>query len=75
MSQKPWSFDLEHLFSYHAPTPKKLEQYQAVRDAAKVFAQVIVENTPASPDQSAAMRHLREAVMTANAAIALDGRL
>lgn len=73
--QQPWTFDLDHLFSYHAPTPTKLVQYQAIRDAAKVFAQVIVDHTPVCPDQSAAMRHLREAVMTANAAIALDGRL
>lgn len=72
---KTGPFDLDHLFRYHAPTPEKLEQYQAIRDAAKTFAQVIVDNTPAGADQSAAMRYLRESVMTANAAIALDGRL
>ncbi|HMF74290.1 MAG TPA: hypothetical protein VK604_01380 [Bryobacteraceae bacterium] len=68
--------DLNHIFSYHAPTgPEQLAKYQTLRDAAKAFAQAIIDNTPACADQTAAVRHVREAVMTANAAIALDGRL
>jgi len=42
---------------------------------AKELGQVIVDNTPTSADQTAAIRLLREAVMTANASIALDGKL
>lgn len=69
-------FDLDHIFSYHAPTgPEQLTQYQRIRDAAKAFANTILENSPAGADQSAAIRHVREACMTANAAIALEGRL
>lgn len=68
-------FDLEHMFTHHAPTPEKLEQYRELRTAAKGFAAAIVAHTPPGADQSAALRHVREAVMTANAAIALDGRL
>jgi len=68
-------FDLEHIFTYHAPTPEKLEQYQKIRDAAKDFALVILENAPPGADVSTCMRRIREVVMTANAAIALDGRL
>ena len=68
--------DLNHIFSYHAPTgPEQLAKYQMLRDAAKAFAQAIVDNTPACADQTAAIRHVREAVMTANASLALDGRL
>lgn len=67
--------DIDHIFKYHAPTPEQLPKYEAVRAAARAFAEVIVANTPPSADQSAAMRHLREAVMTANASIALGGRL
>jgi len=37
------------------------------------FARVIHENCPESPDRTAAIRHLREAVMTANASIATGG--
>jgi len=70
-----FEIDLDHIFSYHAPTLDKVEQYNNLREAAKVFAQTIADNTPASADQSAAIRKVREAVMTANAAVALDGRL
>jgi hypothetical protein len=68
-------YDLEHLFSYHAPTGNKPAQYEAIRAAAKEFAKVLIDNTPESADQAAALRSLRECVMTANASIALDGRL
>lgn len=68
-------FDLDNIFSYHAPTPEQIQQYQAIREAAKVFAQVVVDNSPRSADRSVAIRKIREAVMIANAAIALDGNL
>ncbi len=63
---------IEDLFTYHAPKTGQPERYQAIRDAAKNLANVIVENTEAGADQSAAIRHVREAVMTANASIALE---
>lgn len=68
-------FDLDHLFRYHSPTPEKQVQYEAIRAAAKEFARVIEANSPSSADQSVAIRCIREAVMNANAAIALDGRI
>ena len=69
------AFDLEHIFKYHAPTPETLKSYTAIRDAAKAFAMVLLENTPEGADQAAALRLVREASMTANAAVALGGRL
>lgn len=68
------AFDLDDLFSYHPPTPEQLEHYRAVREGAKSFAQVILDHTPPSADQSAAIRLLRQVVMTANASIALEGK-
>lgn len=70
-----YPLDVDHVFTYHAPSPDQLEHYTAIRDAAKRLARTILEHTPSSADQSAAIRHVREAVMTANAAIALGGRL
>jgi hypothetical protein len=67
--------DIENIFTYHSPTPDQLSKYEAIRAKAKELGHVIVENTPVSADQTAAIRLLREAVMTANAAIALNGRL
>lgn len=64
---------IEDLFTYHAPEGNQPAQYVAIRAAAKALAHVIVDNTPPSADQTAAIRKLRECVMTANAAIALKG--
>jgi hypothetical protein len=63
---------IEHVFTYHAPTDEQRQRYQAIRDKAKELAFVILTNTPRSSDQSAAMRKLRESVMMANASIALE---
>lgn len=64
--------DLDHMFTYHAPTGNQPERYDSIRKAARVFAEVILVNTPPCADQTAAIRLLREAVMTANASIALE---
>ena len=68
-------FDPEYVFSHHSATPEKLAHYDAIHAGAKHFAEVILTHTPASSDRSAALQLLREATMTACAAIALDGRL
>jgi hypothetical protein len=64
--------EIDNLFTYHAPKPGQPERYEAIRAAARTFAKVLVANTPASADQTAAVRLLRESVMTANASIALE---
>lgn len=64
--------EINRLFTYHPPKPGQPERYTAIRDVARVLAQTIIDNTPAGADQSAAIRKLRECVMTANAAIALE---
>jgi hypothetical protein len=71
----PPALDVDALFRYHAPTPEQLPRYETIREAARIFARVILDSTPRGADQSAAIRHLRECVMTANAAIALEGKL
>lgn len=64
---------IREVFSYHAPTQDQVAKYNELRESAKAFAQSIVDNCPPSADRTAALRKVREAVMTANAAIALDG--
>lgn len=61
------------LFTYHSPNPETMQQYETVRDAAKHLALVIWKNCPYGADRTAAIRKLRETVMTANTAIALNG--
>jgi len=67
--------DLDNIFKYHSPTPDQLPKYANIRAAAHVFAKTIVDNTPPGADQTAAVRKVREAAFTANASIALDGKL
>ena len=64
---------LNKWFTYHAPRPDQTVRYERIRSVAKMFAQTIIENTPQCADQTAAIRKVREAVMTANAAIACEG--
>jgi hypothetical protein len=66
--------DLEEIFSYHPPQCGDAERYNLLRAGALRFAEVILDNTPSCPDQTVAIRKLREAVMTANAAVALKGK-
>jgi hypothetical protein len=63
------------VFMYHGPTPEQIDKYSKIREAAKALAKVICDTTPRSADQQASLRKLRECVMTANASIALDGRV
>lgn len=64
---------LDSIFKYHAPDADQQVAYEKLRQSAKDFAAAIVDLTPPSADQTAAIRLVREAVMTANAAIALRG--
>jgi hypothetical protein len=65
---------IENWFTYHSPAPEQVPKYQAIREAGLKLAETIMNNTPASADQSDAIRSVRNAVMTANAAIACEGK-
>ena len=65
--------DLDEIFSYHRPEQYQIEHFEHIRLAAREFAEQILLHTPPSPDQDVAIRKIREAVMTANSAIALNG--
>ena len=65
---------IENWFTYHAPKVGQPASYEAIRDAGKLLTVVIRDMTPPCADQTAAIRKVREAVMTANAAIACGGR-
>lgn len=66
--------NLDDVFTYHPPEgPEQLERYATLRAAARDLAAAIIEATPVCADQQAAIRKVREAVMTANAAVALKG--
>lgn len=60
-------------FKYHPPNDSTIPKYAAINQAAKNFAEIVLQNCPSSADRSAAIRLIRDARMTANAAVALNG--
>lgn len=65
---------IENWFTYHRPTEDQIPLYESLRDGAKAFACVVMNCVPACADRTVALRKIREAVMTANAAIACGGK-
>lgn len=65
---------IDDVFSYHAPGPDDPAKYEAIRAAAREVARVVYVHCPCGDDRAAAIKALREAVMFANASIALHGR-
>lgn len=63
------SIDLDDLFTYHRPSADEQRRLERINEAAKEFARVVLDNTPEGADQSCAIRHIRDARMTANASI------
>ena len=59
-------------FDYHRPSPEQAERIERNRLAFKVCALAVIRNCPDGADQTAALRQLHEAMMTANKAIACE---
>ena len=67
--------NVDEVFSYHAPDDEQRATLNVVRLYAKQLANKIIEEVPECADQQAALRHLRQCVATANAAIMLKGKV
>lgn len=64
---------LEAIFTFHPPKDEKTkERYRQIRMYGLHLARAILGECPGCADRTAAIRKVREAVMTANAAIALE---
>lgn len=70
----PTADKLGHLFTYHPPTEGDIPKYHDIREAGLAFARVVDRCCPPGADTSTAIRKIREAVMTANAAVACCGK-
>lgn len=64
--------EIDNIFTYHKPNEDQIPRYEAIRKAGKTLAKTILSATPGCPDQRVAIRKVREAVMVANAAIAIN---
>jgi hypothetical protein len=66
---------IDDVFTYHPPEHDQIPRYENIREGAKAFAEILIQNTYPGADQHAAMRLLRECCFTANASVALRGQL
>ncbi len=64
--------EIESAFIYHAPNDEQGAHYRDLRETAKFFALNIQERCPESREKSLAITKLREALMWANASIAVN---
>lgn len=64
---------IEEVCTYHAATHEQLEGYKEINQRCKEFLTTLFKVCPSSADRSAAIRLVREARMTANSSIALNG--
>ncbi len=63
---------IENIFTYHKPKDDQPARYEALRTKAKQLALLINENCPESREKSLAITNLQQAVMWANASIAIN---
>lgn len=67
--------DLEQMFAPPAlPTAAQRYALQQIRTAAFNFAKTIIENTTPSPDQTVAVRRIREATLISQSCLSLTPR-
>jgi len=62
--------ELECRFTYHEPQEGQPDLYERIRAKSRELAELIVEVTPESREQSLAVTKVEEATMWANAAVA-----
>ncbi len=63
---------IENIFSYHKPAGYQAKRYETIRDTAKTLAYTINNDCPESREKSLAITSLQQAVMWANASIAIN---
>jgi len=65
-------FDVEKIFTYHKPHGDQQFRYESLRAKAKELAKRIEENCPESREKALALTNLQQAIMWANASIAIN---
>ena len=65
-------FDVEQVFTYHVPKGTQQQRYQDLRAMAKDLAKLIESSCPPSRERSLALTNLQQAIMWANASIAIN---
>jgi hypothetical protein len=63
---------IDNIFTYHKPKGDQPVRYEALRSKAKELARLINESCPESREKSLAITNLQQAIMWANASIAIN---
>jgi hypothetical protein len=64
------AYDLDNIYTYHAPLEEQQRIYVQLRAAARQLAEQILAEVPASRERSLALTNLEQSVFWANAAVA-----
>ena len=65
--------DLDDLFRQHAVTPQQAVDMSRVREGCRALAELIWNSVPPCGERISAVRKIQEAMMMANAGIAIHG--
>jgi hypothetical protein len=65
-------YDIDAVFTYHAPFGDQPVRYEQLRASAKSLAAMIIKDCPDSRERSLALTYLQQTIMFANAAIAIN---
>ena len=63
---------INKIFTYHSPKQDQIPKYNSMREEARNLAQLIQAVCPESREKSLAITNLQQAIMWANASIALN---
>jgi hypothetical protein len=63
---------VENTFTYHSPKGNQPGRYEAIRGKAKELAMLLIESCPESRERAVALTNLQQAIMWANASIAIN---
>lgn len=65
-------FPIDKVFMYHAPKDTQPTRYAQIREKAKELAVLLEASCPESREKALAFTNLQQAVMWANASIAIN---
>lgn len=63
---------IDNTFTYHKPFGDQAQRYEGLRNKAKELARLIQQTCPVSREKSLVITNLQQAIMWANASIAIN---
>lgn len=63
---------IDNIFTYHKPFGSQAERYETLRTQARNLASIINRECPDSREKALALTNLQQAIMWANASIAIN---